>query len=144
VEAKVKKKVVKISKEGISRIMKGNRSKNTRPELLFRQELWRRKLRGYRIHSKGLPGKPDVVFTKVKVAIFINGCFWHRCPYCDPHYPETNVSFWNEKFKRNKARDASNRKILEDSGWKVFTFWECEILSNKEECIKLIKCSHKL
>jgi len=114
-------------KESTSRVMSANKAKNTKPELILRRTLFKNGLRGYRIHWNRLPGHPDIAFTKKKIAIFVNGCFWHRCPYCAPSYPKSNQDFWENKFRENKARDEKKKTMLEQMGWKVFVFWECQI-----------------
>ncbi|WP_051878572.1 very short patch repair endonuclease [Chryseobacterium sp. FH1] len=118
--------------ESVSRVMRKNKSKNTQPELLLRKELWKNGIRGYRLHSKKLPGKPDIAFISKKIAIFVNGCFWHRCPHCQYKLPKTNRDFWKDKFERNIARDLKANDQLKEMKWKVITIWECE-LKNKEK-----------
>jgi DNA mismatch endonuclease (patch repair protein) len=108
-------------------VMSANKGKNTKPEIVFRKYLFSHGLRGYRIHWKKIPGRPDIVFTKKKVAIFINGCFWHRCPTCNLPLPKTNTGFWSQKFSRNQTRDKLKIEALENLGWKVLVIWECEI-----------------
>lgn len=104
--------------------MSHNRRKNTAPELAFRQACWAHGLR-YRLNSK-LVGKPDMVFPRQKIAIFIDGCFWHGCPF---HYtpPVTNREFWQEKLKHNRKRDDEVTKILQTDGWTVLRYWEHDI-----------------
>jgi DNA mismatch endonuclease (patch repair protein) len=113
--------------EATRRSMQANRSTDTRPELTLRNALWHAGLRGYRKNPKGLPGRPDIVFTKKKLAIFVHGCFWHRCPKCNPSAPKTNALFWSEKFRVNVERDKRNAENLEAAGLTVITVWECEI-----------------
>lgn len=103
------------------------RSKDTKPEQLVRQALWHNGYR-YRLHVKGLPGKPDIVLPKYRTVIFINGCFWHgheRCKYYV--IPKTNTNFWLDKINSNKARDARDEAALVEAGWRVVTIWECEL-----------------
>ena len=88
----------------IKKSMKGNKRANTKPELLVRQRLRAAGLTGYRLEWK-VPGKPDIAFPGRKIAIFVNGCFWHRCPKCNPSQPKRNVEFWEAKFRRNIERD---------------------------------------
>ena len=82
-------------------VMQANKSKNTKPELKVRAALREAGLGGYRLHWKAAPGKPDVSYPGKRVAIFVNGCFWHRCPFCSTRSPQSNVEFWEEKFARN-------------------------------------------
>ncbi len=91
--------------EATRHVMQANKSKNTKPELKVRAALRAAGLPGYRLHWKAAPGKPDICYPGRKVAIFVNGCFWHRCPYCALSTPKTNVEFWTAKFERNRARD---------------------------------------
>lgn len=123
----------------IRKTMQGNRSKNTKPELLVRKVLWETGLRGYRLHRKDVPGKPDIVFYGRKIAIFINGCFWHRCPHCNPSMPKSNIDFWENKFKNNVARDTRNQQKLNEMGWKIFILWECQLSTKLYELVRLLK-----
>lgn len=125
-------------KENISIVMSSIRAKNTKPEMNLRNALCKNKLYGYRLHLKSVPGQPDIAYTKVRIAIFVNGCFWHRCPHCDPPLPKTHIEFWSEKFKRNVERDTIKNQELERQGWKVLVFWECEINSNIQYCIEQV------
>lgn len=117
------------SSEATRRSMQGNRSKNTKPELLVRQALRDAGLAGYRLQwkvQKGC-GKPDVAFPGRRVAVFVNGCFWHRCPYCHPSNPRSNVEFWEDKFRRNRERDERDQRTLVSAGWTVVVIWECRL-----------------
>jgi DNA mismatch endonuclease, patch repair protein len=111
-----------------SRIMSSIRSRDTGPEMILRKALFADGYR-FRVDFKGLPGRPDIVFTERKIAIFVNGCFWHRhgCPKSS--IPKTRSAFWEEKFRRNVNRDAKNYQELEHLGWSVAVIWECEIAS---------------
>jgi len=103
------------------------KGKNTRPEIAVRSLLHSMGFR-FRLHRRDLPGTPDIVLPKYRTAIFINGCFWHRHPGCKYAYtPKSRTEFWEKKFKGTTQRDASNRKLLMDLGWKVETIWECEL-----------------
>ncbi len=99
-------------------------AKNTKPELLLRKALHRNGLR-YRLHGKGLPGKPDLVFRKFNAVVFVNGCFWHGhdCPLF--RLPATNRDYWETKIKTNRVRDAKNRDLLLEQNWRVLIVWEC-------------------
>jgi DNA mismatch endonuclease, patch repair protein len=124
-------------RESTSRVMRANKSKNTKPEIRFRKLLYTMGGRGYRIHKKGILGKPDIVFTKKRIAIFINGCFWHRCPYCNPSIPKSHFDFWQEKFTKNVNRDKIIEEELIAQGWKVYIIWECQI-NNESFLTKII------
>ena len=125
--------------ENVSRVMSSNKAKNTKPELKLRKALYADGIRGYRLNWKKVPGKPDIAFPGRKIGIFINGCYWHRCPYCELSLPKTNTDFWREKFKKNIKRDKKKEKELLDLGWTVLVFWECKIKTNIKDCINKIK-----
>lgn len=125
-------------KESTSKVMQANKAANTKPEMLLRKALWRAGTRGYRLHSPKLPGRPDISFGKNKLAIFINGCFWHRCPYCDLPLPRSNTQFWKTKFDANVARDKKKIRALKDIGWDTLTIWECDVESNIVACLERI------
>jgi DNA mismatch endonuclease (patch repair protein) len=122
-----------------TKVMKANRPKDTGPELIMRRTLRDIGLLGYRLNWKKVPGRPDISYPRHKIAIFINGCFWHRCPRCNHPLPKTHTDFWRRKFERNKERDKRKRKTLEKIGWKVFEFWECDVKKNPYKCAKIIK-----
>lgn len=106
--------------------MAGIRSVNTRPELLLRRSLHRLGFR-YRLHSKNLPGRPDMVFPAYNAAVFVHGCFWHRhsCRYFK--MPTTRRAFWAQKFVQNRKRDAVVQKKLRRAGWRQLVIWECAV-----------------
>lgn len=109
-----------------SAIMGRIRGKGTKPELLVRSAAHQLGFR-FRLHVKYLPGSPDLVFPRRKLALFVHGCFWHRhedCPCC--YVPKSNIQFWREKFNKNVLRDKRVRTGLEDMGWRVAVIWECE------------------
>ena len=112
--------------------------RDTKPEKVLRSSLHRMGLR-FRIAPKHLPGKPDIVLSKFSTAIFVHGCFWHRHQGCaKTTFPKTNAEFWNRKFIANVARDKRNKIALEDKGWKVLIIWECELVKNEKESIRMI------
>ena len=111
----------------IKKSMKGNKRADTKPEMLVRQRLRAAGLTGYRLQWKKAPGRPDIAFPGRKIAIFVNGCFWHRCPHCHPSTPKRNTEFWEAKFRRNVERDARAVAELEQMGWLAITIWECEL-----------------
>lgn len=110
-----------------ARMMSGIRGKNTVPEMLVRRFLHARGYR-YRVHRRDLPGKPDLVLPRLKVCIFVHGCFWHRHPGCVyATTPKTRPEFWSEKFQKNVMRDLANIDALEAAGWNVLIVWECHL-----------------
>lgn len=113
-----------------SRMMAGIQGKNTRPELFLRKALHAMGFR-YRLGGKGLPGKPDIVFPRRRVVIFVHGCFWHmhECKYFK--WPATNPQFWHEKLDGNVQRDRRVAVELQSRGWTVLTVWECELKESK-------------
>lgn len=122
-----------------SRCMSHIHSKNTKPEILVRKELFRRGYR-YRINVSNLPGKPDIVLPKYKTVIFVNGCFWHGHEGCKYFVlPKTNAVFWENKIRQTQQRDASAILALHNIGWKIIVIWECELLNEMyTETIKKI------
>ena len=112
------------------------KGKNTGPEVKLRKLLYFNGIRGYRVHYN-LPGKPDIVFVKKRIAIFIDGCFWHKCPICFQE-PETRKEFWMKKIHSNVERDKKTNDKLQKEGWNVIRIWEHEIRKNPEQVIDLI------
>jgi DNA mismatch endonuclease (patch repair protein) len=109
-----------------SQIMRQVHSKDTRPELTVRRLVHGMGYR-YRLHSKNLPGCPDLMLTAHKKAIFVHGCFWHRHECPSATLPKSNRDYWERKQNRNAARDKENIRALRGLGWKVLIIWECEI-----------------
>ncbi len=122
-----------------SRLMSANKANNTGPELTLRKALWHAGLKGYRLHWRKVPGKPDIAFPGKKIAVFVHGCFWHRCPNCASNFPKTNTDFWQRKFESNVKRDKANEEHLHAEGWSVITIWECEIKKNIKNIVNNIK-----
>ncbi|WP_080802941.1 very short patch repair endonuclease [Arabiibacter massiliensis] len=112
--------------QAVRKSMQGNKRCDTKPELLVRRILRWAGLSGYRLQWK-VPGRPDIAWPGKKVALFVNGCFWHRCPYCKPTMPKSHVEYWTVKFGRNVARDERNQTALVDDGWRVHVIWECRL-----------------
>ena len=115
----------KMTREQRHRCMSRIRGRDTKPELVVRRWLWRKGYR-YRLYVKSLPGRPDIVMRKWRTAIFVHGCFWHGHD-CQKHRPTTNAEFWQEKFARNRERDAHNQALLQAAGWHVIVVWECQL-----------------
>ena len=126
-----------VSKEVRSRTMRAVKGKNTTLEMKFRRALWDAGVRGWRLHSDKLPGRPDLVFSTARVAIFIDSCFWHGCP-AHLRMPSSNLDYWQAKIARNKRRDKAATKELKASGWTVLRFWEHSIRNNLEFCISKV------
>lgn len=115
------------NKETRSFNMSRIKGKDTKPEMLVRKYLHAHGLR-YRLHSAGLPGKPDVVLPKYKTVVFVHGCFWHRHEGCRYFVvPKTRTEFWMNKIGRNVANDEKQHEALTVAGWRVLTIWECEL-----------------
>ncbi len=111
-----------------SALMSRIRGKDTGPELQVRQILRDLGHRGYRLHRRDLPGRPDIAFVGLKVEIFVQGCYWHQHGCAGgPRVPKRNTSFWAEKFSRNAARDKAKLDALQGLGWRVLVIWECEL-----------------
>jgi len=113
------------------------KDKNTKIEIILRKYIWNGGLKGYRLNNK-ICGKPDIYFRKKKIAIFIDGCFWHKCPKCFIE-PKSNTAFWKNKMMKNSFRDKKINKFLKKEGIVVLRFWEHEINKNPIICFKKIK-----
>ena len=111
----------------VSKKMSAIKGSDTKPEQTLRAALRAKGLTGYRVNYKPIPGKPDICFVGRKVAIFVNGCFWHRCPQCNYPDPKHNQAYWLAKFNRTKERDKRILQELEELGWKTIVIWECEM-----------------
>ena len=141
----------KLSPEERHKNMAAIRGKDTKPEMIVRRWLWKRGFR-YRLNSKKLPGRPDLVLRKYRTCIFVNGCFWHghnvalpqmsdgKCQMEDViesseccKIPKTNRVFWVAKIRRNQERDIEEQKALAKMGWHCITIWECELKPSKRE-----------
>jgi len=106
------------------------RNKDTTAEITVRKALHKRGVR-FRLHRRDLPGTPDIVLPRYKLAIFVHGCFWHQHKGCRrATVPQTNTDFWQQKFMRNLSRDAKAEQELVTAGWKVVVIWECELRSS--------------
>lgn len=124
-----------VDKQTRSRMMAGIKGKDTKPELVLRRALHARGFR-YRLHSKTVPGRPDLVFPKHDAIVFVHGCFWHRhegCRYTTT--PSTRPEFWQAKFDANVARDRSVHDQLLDAGRRVATVWECALRRPEETAL---------
>lgn len=116
-----------------SYVMSRIRGRNTQPEILLRRALFAAGMRGYRVHAP-VPGRPDVVFSKARLAVFVDGCFWHQCRKCNIPVPRSNRSYWAPKLARNQARDRRLNRQLRALGWSVLHLWEHEIHRDPLAC----------
>ena len=122
---KVETLVDRLTQKRRSWLMSRVKSKNTSPEVRVRQVAHALGLR-FRLHRKNLPGRPDLVFPKHKVAILVHGCFWHRHRGCSKaSMPKSRIEYWQKKFDTNVARDTETEKELLRLGWRVLIVWEC-------------------
>ena len=116
-----------LSTEQRSALMSRIRGVDTKPELVVRRALHAQGYR-YRLHGRTLPGRPDLVFRKRRVVVFVHGCFWHQHEGCPKsRLPKSRAEYWRTKFASNVVRDQRNERDLADHGWRVFVAWECEI-----------------
>ena len=131
----------RLSKEQRSACMSKIRGRNTKPEIKLRKALWHIGFR-YGLKSK-LIGKPDIKLTRYKVAVFVDGCYWHGCPE-HGRIPQSNVEYWESKLARNKERDIEVTKALSDKGWNVVRFWEHEIKNDLPKVVHrvVVACEH--
>ena len=123
-----------VSPETRSRMMSRVRSKDTGPELAVRRTLWRAGLR-YRVHDRTLPGTPDISNKSKRLAVFVDGCFWHGCPECYAE-PKSNVDFWRSKIIRNRRRREEVREELERMGFRVVEIWEHEVAGDPDAAVR--------
>jgi DNA mismatch endonuclease (patch repair protein) len=120
--------------------MRQNKAKDTVPEVLLRRALWNRGAR-YRLHVSQLPGKPDIVFSKERVVIFIDGDFWHGRNWVELEKKllrRANAEYWIAKIQYNRTRDQEQRQALEEQGWTVIRFWETDVVKNVEDAVNKV------
>ena len=121
------------SSPAVHNVMIANTSKDTKPELRVRRMLREAGYPGYRLHWRiddengRYVCRPDITYPGRKLAIFVHGCFWHRCPKCAMSLPKSNVDYWSQKFEGNIERDRKKEEALHNLGWCVHTIWECEV-----------------
>lgn len=115
-----------------SELMSRIRDKNTLPELKLRRAAWAIGLR-YRLHQRIGRARPDLVFKRARLAVFVDGCFWHQCPLHST-IPKGNRAFWQAKLERNMQRDIETNQVLTTAGWGVLRFWEHDIDVSAELC----------
>jgi DNA mismatch endonuclease (patch repair protein) len=115
------------------------KGRDTRPELALRKALYADGVRGWRCNRKSLPGKPDISFGPQKVAVFVDGAFWHGHP--SKYWPGRSGPYWDAKIKRNQERDRRVSAELQELGWTVLRFWDFEIESNPEQTTREVKAA---
>jgi DNA mismatch endonuclease, patch repair protein len=124
-----------------SRTMAAIRSDgNQSTERRLRMALTRAGVRGWKVRPKGIYGRPDFVFLKPMIAIFVDGCFWHGCPSCG-HVPTSNRPFWRMKLQQNRSRDQEVNAHLVKHGFRVVRIWECHLKVEPEATVELIRAS---
>lgn len=125
-----------LTKEQRSYNMSRIRGRDTKPEIKLRKALWTAGMH-YRLRNS-LPGKPDIIFPSAKLAVFVDGCFWHSCPE-HATWPESSSKFWREKIVGNMERDKRVNAQLKDIGWNVLRFWEHEIKNSVDAVVRRIR-----
>ena len=128
----------RISKERRSWNMSRIRSKDTKPEKMLRSRLHMQGYR-FRLHHKDLPGKPDIVFPKYKIVVFVHGCFWHGHNCSFAHTSKSNKVFWQNKIQINKKRDKKRVRQIKNIGWNSVTVWECQVHKGLDKVISKVK-----
>lgn len=121
-----------LSKEGRSRNMAAIRSKNTKPEIALRMALRQLGCSGYRLHRNDIPGRPDIAFIGKRLAVFVDGAYWHGHP--DHWHPETASAYWLAKITRNRERDLAANDALVSQGWRVIRLWDFEVMADPVGC----------
>jgi DNA mismatch endonuclease (patch repair protein) len=122
-------------------VMLANIGRGTSPEVALRQALRAAGARGYRLNLRTEGIRPDIVFTRHRVAVFVHGCFWHRCPTCRYPLPRSHREFWTAKFRRNRQRDKLKRALLERASWRVIEIWEHELTQRPDRVVRRILLS---
>lgn len=128
-----------VSPQKRSEIMKSNKPRgNKSTELKLRKIFKENEIKGWRRNYKLAKSLPDFVFLKKKIAIFVDGCFWHGHD-CRTLRPKTNKKYWDKKIQKNRERDKIIKKRIEDKGWKVIRIWECELIKKREKLVSELK-----
>ena len=118
--------------------MSRNRGRDTGPELAFRRSLVAAGLRGYRVNVKAVPGSPDVAWIGLRVAIFIDGAFWHGHPEA---LRRQRSEYWKTKLRRNRERDRNVNATLQALGWQVIRLWDYEVIADVDACVEKVECA---
>lgn len=125
----------------VMRAVKGEGNRTT--EARLRLALVRAGIRGWIVRGSGLPGTPDFVFRRERVAVFADGCFWHGCRSCNPRLPRSNAAFWKAKMDMNRAKDRRHSRALRRSGWAVLRVWEHDIRGRLAKVVERISTALK-
>src|SRR4051794_11494941 len=118
-----------------SRLMQRVRTKDTAPEVALRRALWAAGIRGWRLHPRSIVGKPDLAWIGKRLAVFVDGVFWHGHPN---YYWGQSGPFWDNKIQRNRDRDRAVDLELEANGWRVIRFWDFEVATDLEACVAAV------
>ena len=132
--------VLKSPSEGRRRNMAAIRSKDTKPEMYVRRRVHAAQFR-YRLQRRDLPGRPDLAFPRYRLAVFVNGCFWHGHDCDRARKPRTNIGYWEPKIESNVIRDQRSTSSLKEEKWDVFTIWECTL---EEDTTRLVRQLERL
>ncbi|SRR6266568_8364325 len=130
--------IPRASSSNVRKVMMANKARNTGPELALRKALRGEGIGGYRTNYRIGRNRLDISFVSSKVALFVDGCFWHRCPYCNLPIPKSHTAYWRRKFSLNRRRDAETSRQLREGGWTVLRFWEHEITSSVPSCVSRV------
>ncbi len=133
----------KVTSAQRSAMMAAVKNKDTEPELAVRKRVFAAGFR-YRLHARKLPGTPDLVFPRYRVAVFVHGCFWHGHDCPKGKFPATNHDFWREKISKNVERDRRAVEALERDGWQAVTIWSCRIEEGIEGLLALLNERRKV
>lgn len=132
-----------VSEEVRSRTMRAVRGRDTSPEIALRRSLREHGLRGYRVSPRGILGVPDVAYVGLRLAVFVDGCYWHGCPkHC--RRPTSNTGYWNQKIEKNIERDSRISAALTEQGWTVLRFWEHELKKEPAKITQIVVDSVRL
>jgi DNA mismatch endonuclease (patch repair protein) len=116
------------------------KTRDTAPEMTLRRALWAAGLRGWRLHPRQVPGRPDLAWIGRQIAVFVDGAFWHGHP---DYYWGQSGKFWDEKIGRNRNRDVKVNRELRDAGWTVLRFWDFEVDRDEESCVRAVGAALK-
>ena len=127
--------MARINEANRGKVMSTIRSRDTAPELVLRRGMWRHGMKGYRCHVRNLPGSPDVAFARFRLAIFVDGAFWHG----HPEFVRSNATeYWRRKIARNVARDREVESRLREMNWRIIRFWDFEVTASCDSCLERI------